>query len=303
LNTSYLIIEAPANFNFWRTVYSHGWCALPPFSVDKDKMALNRVLCLSDSTIVNCQITSDNNSQIKIVTKSPTKLITLHRSEIKQQIASCLRLTEDFSEFYRLVQLYPKYQWIAKIKSGRMLRAPSVFEDIVKMICTTNCSWDLTEIMIGNLVGELGESIDKSVNSFPTPEAISGKTDRYMRKAIRVGYRSPFILEFADKVANRKLNVEQWRSSELHTDELFEQLRSIKGVGEYAAGNILKLLGRYDYLGLDSWVRGRYYEIYHKGRRVSDKTIANRYVQYGKWRGLFFWLEMTKHWLDHKFPF
>jgi len=39
----------------------------------------------------------------------------------------------------------------------------------------------------------------------------------------------------------------------LTTEALFQELRSIKGVGAYSAGNILKLLGRYDYLGLDSW--------------------------------------------------
>jgi hypothetical protein len=110
-------------------------------------------------------------------------------------------------------------------------------------------------------------------------------------------------LEFAEKVADGKLDVECWRSSDLTTDELFKGLRSIKGVGLYSAGNILKLLGRYDYLGLDSWVRSNYYKMYHQGRIVSDRTIERRYIQFGKWRGLFFWLEMTKHWYEHEFPF
>ena len=89
----------------------------------------------------------------------------------------------------------------------------------------------------------------------------------------------------------------------LQQNALFKELRSIKGVGAYSAGNILKLLGRYDYLGLDSWSRSKYYELYHQGRTVSDRTIERRYIQFGKWRGLFFWLEMTKHWYDHEFPF
>jgi N-glycosylase/DNA lyase len=189
------------------------------------------------------------------------------------------------------------------MKAGRMLRAPSVFEDVVKMICTTNCSWSLTETIIENLVGELGRLFDDSQKSFPSPEAIAGTTEQFLRKNIRAGYRSPFLLEFAKKVTNGKLDVENWRSSELSTAILFKELLSIKGIGEYAAGNILKLLGRYDYLGLDSWVRGRYYELYHSGRKVSDRTIERRYLPYGKWRGLFFWMEMTKHWYNHKFPF
>jgi N-glycosylase/DNA lyase len=184
-----------------------------------------------------------------------------------------------------------------------MLRAPSVFEDIVKMICTTNCSWALTETMVGNLVGEFGRPFNNSLKSFPIPETMAGTTEQFLRKNVRAGYRSPFLLEFAENVANGKIDIESWRYSELPTDILFKNLRSIKGVGEYSAANILKLLGRYDYLGLDSWVRSKYYELYHSCRKVTDRTIEQRYKPYGKWRGIFFWMEMTKDWYDHKSPF
>ncbi|MGD1046394.1 MAG: hypothetical protein ABR936_13875 [Bacteroidota bacterium] len=303
MKTITVTLDVPKDFNFLRTVYSHGWCALLPFSVDKEHRALNRILTLTDGSSVLCQISDQKYSQLNIKTHSSTLLTAAHSSEVIRHIASCLRLTEDFSDFYRETRRHPKYRWIAKAKAGRMLRSPSVFEDIVKMICTTNCSWALTEIMVSNLVEKLGKMFDDSKKSFPSPEALAGTTDQFLRKHIKAGYRSPFILEFAKKVASGKLDVECWRSSELTTEALFQELRSIKGVGAYSAGNILKLLGRYDYLGLDSWSRGKYYEVYHRGRTVSDRTIERRYVQFGKWRGLFFWLEMTKYWYDHEFPF
>jgi len=78
-------------------------------------------------------------------------------------------------------------------------------------------------------------------------------------------------------------------------------MRTVKGIGPYAAGNLLKLVGRYDYLGLDSWVRSKYFELHHDGSRVKDSTIERRYERYGRWRGLFFWLEMTRYWHDGKF--
>jgi 3-methyladenine DNA glycosylase/8-oxoguanine DNA glycosylase len=303
LRSTTLSLATPKNFNFWRTVFSHGWSALAPFSVNKEQQIFNRLLQLEGGTLVMCQITPQKNSTLHIKANSGAVLTVSQRSEILRQFAQCFRLTEDYSDFYRSVQRHPAYRWIAKIKAGRMLRSPTVFEDIVKMICTTNCSWSLTESMVNHLTGELGTRFDDSISSFPTPEAIAGTTEQFLRKTIKAGYRSPFLLEFSEKVAEKKLDVEQWRSSELPTDALFKELRSIKGVGEYAAGNILKLLGRYDYLGLDSWVRGKYYELHHQGRVVSDKTIARRYEQYGQWRGLFFWMEMTKDWYDHKFPF
>jgi N-glycosylase/DNA lyase len=301
--TTIITLDTPRDFNFWRTIYSHGWCSLLPFSVDKERRALNRIFSFADGSLVYCQISEQNKLKLNIKVRSYSKINTAQRSEVIRQITSCLRLTEDFSDFYNETRHRPNYRWIAKAKAGRMLRSPSVFEDVVKMICTTNCSWALTEIMVHNLVEKLGKTFDDTKKSFPSPEALAGTSEQFLRKNIKAGYRSPFLLEFAKKVASGTLDVECWRSSELTTEALFQELRSIKGVGTYSAGNILKLLGRYDYLGLDSWVRSKYYEIYHEGRTVSDRTIERTYKEFGKWRGLFFWLEMTKYWYDHEFPF
>jgi 3-methyladenine DNA glycosylase/8-oxoguanine DNA glycosylase len=298
-----LILNTPENFNFIRTVFSHGWCTLAPFRFDKEDKTLYRLLILNSNFPVLCRIAQRGKSDLQITATHAAEISPRQKSEITRQVASCLRLTEDIAEFYNEIRKFPKYRWIIRIKAGRLLRSPSVFEDVVKMICTTNCSWSLTETIVGNLVGELGIPFDDSQNCFPSAEALTSTTDRFLRKAIRAGYRSPYILEFAEKVANKKIDVERWRSPGLSTDSLYRELLSIKGVGSYAAGNILKLLGHYNYLGLDSWSRGEYYRIYHKGRAVKDQTIEKRYRPYGKWKGLLFWMEMTKHWYDHKFPF
>lgn len=296
-------ITVPHNFHFWHTVYSHGWCSLRPFKVDKEKGSLSRILVLEKNIPVLCQITSDRKKELSIQASSLQKLSIAQTKDIIRQVSSCLRLSEDLSSFYQEARRFPRFRWITQMKAGRLLRAPSVFEDIVKMICTTNCSWALTETMINNLVEEFGVPFDDSLKSFPTPEDLARTTEQYLRKNIKAGYRSPFLLEFATAIVEGKLNVESWRTTSLPTPLLYKELRSIKGVGEYAAGNILKLLGRYDYLGLDSWVRGQYYSLYHQGRKVSDRTIERKYQPYGTWRGLFFWMEMTKHWYDHEFPF
>jgi 3-methyladenine DNA glycosylase/8-oxoguanine DNA glycosylase len=110
-------------------------------------------------------------------------------------------------------------------------------------------------------------------------------------------------LELSRKIAGGTLEIEKWRTSDEPTEELFIQVRSIKGVGEYAAGNILKLLGRYDYLGLDSWTRGKFYEIFRKGRKVKDSTVERHYARFGRWRGLFMWMDMTKDWYEKQYPF
>lgn len=298
-----LTLTTPPDFHFWRTVYSHGWCSLPPFVIDKEHESLQRLLELADGSLANCIIAAPKADQLKIVVESKKIISTSQQNEIQQQIRTCFRLDEDYSEFFQYVRRVPQYRWIAKLHTARLLRSPFVFEDIVKMICTTNCSWALTEVMVNNFTQSLGKKFDGDLYSFPSPDAIAGTTETFLRKNIHAGYRAPFLLEFSENVASHKIDIDSFRSTELPTEELYKQLRSIKGVGEYAASNLLRLLGHYDRLGLDSWVRGQFYELHHKGRKVSDKTIEKFYAPYGKWRGLIFWLEMTKHWLNQKFPF
>ena len=283
-------------------MYSHGWCTLPPFSVDKEHERLEILLRLEDGTIVHC-VLGDASSGIGVTAKSHSMFTAHHRKEVIRQLRTCLRLDEDLSEFHRAVKDHNRFKWILASGAGRLLRAPTVFEDVVKTMCTTNCAWALTEVMVKNLTGHLGDPFEKGRHAFPAPKAMASVSEQFMRKNIRSGYRSPYLIEFADRVASGSLDVESWRTSLCTTEELFKEVQRVKGIGEYAAGSLLRLLGRYDYLALDSWVRAKYSELHHRGRRVVDKTIDRTYKPYGKWRGLFFWLEMTEDWFDRKFPF
>ena len=302
MTTSTLTIRTPSDFSFWRTVYSHGWCALPPFAIDKENKALCRTFSLSSGTNIVSTI-SQTDSKLLVRTESPRSLTPQERSDVRSQVRQCLRLDEDYSDFFAEARKHPHYRWIPRLRAGRLLRAPTVFEDVVKMICTTNCTWGLTELMVGNLTKELGTPLGNGRYAFPTPAAIAGKSDSFLRKRVKSGYRSPYLLELARAVESGSLDLESWRASKLATTDLYEQVLTVKGIGAYAAGNILKLLGRYDYLGIDSWVRKKFSELHRNGRNISDSTIEKHYRPYGKWKGLFFWLEMTRDWYTEKFPF
>ena len=301
LKTSRLTIKVPTDFSFSRTIFSHGWCRLPPFSIDKEAPHLHRIIRLKDGAIFSCTLTARRQT-IEVLVAGAGKTAPRQRKELTGVLKTCLRLEEDFSGFHAEARRHPRFRWIARHGAGRMLRSPTVFEDTVKMICTTNCTWELTTLMVTNLVRMFGTRFDGSFHAFPTPEAIAGSTEAVLRKEIKAGYRSPYLLELAEKTASKQIDIEAWRTSTVSTDQLFNKILNIKGIGPYAAGNILKLLGRYDYLGLDSWVRAKYYELYREGRVVKDSTIERDYMPYGTWRGLFFWLDMTRQWYEQKFP-
>jgi hypothetical protein len=75
-------------------------------------------------------------------------------------------------------------------------------------------------------------------------------------------------------------------------------MKQVKGVGDYAAENLLKLVGRYDGLALDSWTRAKFATTRNNSRAATDRKIARFYGRFDTWRGLALWCDLTKDWLD-----
>ena len=152
--------------------------------------------------------------------------------------------------------------------------------------------------MVTGLVQNLGKESNDGKRTFPTAEAMALMPVKFYTDEVRAGYRAPYFKELADRVASGELNVEQWLHSPLPTADLIKEMRGVMGVGPYAAENLLKLLGRYDGLALDSWTRAKFFVIRNNGRKASDKKIARFYSRFKEWRGLVLWCDVTRDWLD-----
>lgn len=290
-----ITIPTPPDFSFRRTVLSHGWCALLPFEFDKTNWNLVRVIEAGEPSPVTVKVSAGKKG---LAISTSSRIRKKASEKIVRDVRHMFRLDDDLRDFYRAVAADPEFAWIAREGAGRLLRSPTVFEDLVKMICTTNCSWALTEKMVSGLVNELGSAADDSRKPFPSAEAMAKKPEKFFRDKIRAGYRAPYLKELAQRVASGSLNVEDWLTSKLPLDELLKEMKSVKGVGDYAAENLLKLIGRYDGLALDSWTRAQFASARNHGRAASDKKIARFYSRFGAWRGLALWCDMTRHWLD-----
>ena len=288
-----IIIATPKEFNFKRTVISHGWCELLPFQMDRDDWVLTRVLDLKNATPVTLKISG--SKALRVISSRRLSQPTI--KQVVKDVRHMMRLDDDMRVFYRLMSSHDEFNWIPKQGAGRMLRSPTVFEDLVKMICTTNCSWALTEKMVTGLVQNLGRAADDGQRTFPTPEAMALMPLKFYVDEVRAGYRSSYLKELADRVASGELNVEAWLSSSLSTADLIKEMRGVKGVGPYAAENLLKLIGRYDGLALDSWTRAKFFTVRNNGRKATDKKIARYYSRFNEWRGLALWCDMTRDWL------
>jgi len=292
-----LAVSAPVDFNFWRTALSHGWSSLPPFHLDLKNRCLLRVLSTSHQTVLVEVQEGEEQTEINIQSYGSMTLEEL--DQVQSQFESMFRLHEPLQPFYAAVRKLKgngDFAWIPRVKAGRLLRSPNLFEDIIKMLCTTNCSWSATQRMTSNLVSKLGKSFSQGYADFPTPAQLASTTESFLKSEIRSGYRSAYILEFAENVAAGRLDLRQW--DQLDSETLYRELISIKGIGPYAAGNLMRLLGHYEHLALDSWCRQRFSNMHKRGRKVSDKAIFNHYRHYGEWKGLVMWLDLTKDWFD-----
>jgi N-glycosylase/DNA lyase len=181
-----------------------------------------------------------------------------------------------------------------------MARGATVFEDVVKTICTTNCTWSSTVRMVGALVENLGEpSAGGHGRAFPTPQAMAAAPETFYRDVARAGYRGAYLRALAASVADGSLDLEALATAspaDLPDDELEQQLLALPGVGPYAAAHIMMLIGRHSRLILDSWTRPTYARL-NGGRKAGDRTIERRFRRYGPYAGLAFWLYLTRDWV------
>jgi 3-methyladenine DNA glycosylase/8-oxoguanine DNA glycosylase len=300
-------VRAPEPFDLVLTVRSHGWYDLPPWSWDEGRRVLARPLALSGGRIVNAEVAeADRGLAFRAFAKG--RLSAAEAREAQAQLSTCLALDEDLEPFRRRAAALeaeraagrardlPDLRWALARGAGRLLRSPTVFEDAVKTLCTTNCSWALTRAMVTRLCDLLGEAAPLGGRTFPPAAAMAHVPERFYRDEIRAGYRAPFFAALARDVASGALDLEGLRHSSEATDALARRLLAIRGFGPYAAEHLLRLLGRNGHLALDSWTRAKLARLRGRRRVPGDRTLRRWYAPYGDWAGLAMWLEVTADW-------
>ncbi|HSB03407.1 MAG TPA: hypothetical protein VLE49_22340, partial [Anaerolineales bacterium] len=219
------------------------------------------------------------------------KLDKAERREVADTVTWMFGLDMDFSPFYAASRAEPKLAHAKKLARGRVLRSPTLFEDVLKTILTTNTLWGATKNMTLKLVNELGESLqeDNTKKAFPTPEAIAAASPDFLKEKIRVGYRASAIHELAVRVASEAFDLEALKTSEYSTLELRRELLAINGVGPYAAANLLLILGRSDFIPIDSWALKLVSHEWYRGKPITAKEVEKHFEKWGEYKGLAFW--------------
>ncbi len=293
-----LTVPTPPGFVYKRTLNSHGWCRLMPFHVDQ-RERLHGVVARAEGGALAYRLARRSGC---IVVATAGSVTDADRRLLRDTTRRVLNLDLDLSGFHGRVRHIDGVQWIAATDSGRFLRSASLFEDVVKLILTTNCSWAFTTQMVRAMVDCYGEATADGTRAFPGAAAIAKAGAKRLRQWVRAGYRAPLLARLARQVADGSTDPDAWEHDTRDPLELRRELLQLPGVGPYVAENVLRFLGRPAGLGLDSWLRAKYARVYHGGRRVTDRTIARRYAKLGPWGGLALWCEMTRDWFETDDP-
>jgi 3-methyladenine DNA glycosylase/8-oxoguanine DNA glycosylase len=282
-----LSLSARQPFNFLSVVNSHGWVQLAPFRFNETDQVLFHTEHLSNGRVVEQRFTeAPNGIRINIT----GRFNKTEQNEIAEKATWMFGLDQDFKAFYKTAHKEPKLRHAQKLARGRVLRSPTFFEDVLKTILTTNTLWAATKRMNLNLISSFGEPLaGTEFKTFPAPSRIAASSSDFLREVNRVGYRAPYIHELAARVSSGELDLESYKTSTLPTLELRKELMKIAGVGPYAAANLLMILGRSDFIPIDSYAMKMVSLEWYRGKPVTPKQVEKRFEKWGEFKGLAFW--------------
>ena len=195
--------------DLWRTIMSHGVADLPPNRIDEESRTLETTVAVPRGRPQTVIVREERGGKAALTVPAGK------RSEaVLDGVRHMLRIDEDLSEFYALAAEDPNLAWVTE-GAGRLMRSQTVYEDVVKTICTTNTAWSGTVRMVSGIVEHLGEpalgapSEGPFGHAFPSPAAMAAAPESFYRDVARTGYRGAYLRSLAESVALGEIDLEE----------------------------------------------------------------------------------------------
>jgi N-glycosylase/DNA lyase len=293
--TARIAVKKP--FGLFPTVICHGWYQTKPFRWDGKRHVLQRAESLRDGRVFLVEAAEEASTlrmhrDVALTVTGEGANDPGVAAEMARRVNVMLHADEDLRGFYTLCKSRPELHAARAAGAGRLMRAPSLWEDIVKTILGTNVVWKQAVVMI-NRLAELGDACpaDPELRAWPTPGQVSRAGERFLRDRVRAGYRSPYILELARRMKSGEIDLEAIEAQVPGMDAatLFKTLTSIKGIGKSSAHYLMNLLGRYDHISVDSATYAYAKRELFRGRRPTEAQIRRKFAEFGKWQSLVYW--------------
>jgi N-glycosylase/DNA lyase len=135
-------------------------------------------------------------------------------------------------------------------------------------------------VQIRQIIGQLCQRFGKSIrvppsfpaaHTFPAPAALAAQSEKALR-ACKMGFRAPYLLELARRVASGEIDLEGLRG--MPVARARERLVDLPGVGTKIADCVLLFAyGFPEAFPVDVWVRRALVELYFPGRRLLPRDV------------------------------
>ncbi|GAB4150272.1 MAG: hypothetical protein Fur0037_18750 [Planctomycetota bacterium] len=288
-----LIERVPPPFELSLALSGHGWFDLPPHEWNGGQSPFRTVLRSGHGAIDVVLSSRPGGFEARIRSGRPLSRRGL--DAVRRALRRMLRLDEDLSGFWALCRGDRRLDWVARRGGGRLLRSATAFEDLLKILLTTNTSWAGTKGMAGRLVEAVGAKAPSGRRAFPAPEDCP-VSESFWKRVVRAGYRSRACVELVAAFRDGMLRDDALSDPSVAPEELRERLSALRGFGPYAIGQAMRLFGRYEDLALDSWCRAKLAERRRDGRPPSDRSIARSFRRFAPYQGLALWCDLTSSW-------
>jgi len=290
-------LKTPEFYDLDMTCRAHGWKSLAPFSWDADDNTL-RFAVLTGEGPVDLRV-KQKGSNIEAAVFSSGKLETTSKKRLKLEIKRSLGLDVDTTGLLaKAKKAGPEYGRLVRKGAGRILRAPTLWEDMAKTLFTTNCTWALTVKICSELCSDtFVDPAPSGIYPFPSFEKVNSFTHGMIRKLVPVGYRAPYFKLLAERFCHDPAlgDIESAKSDTIRVRKI---ISGLKGFGPYACAHVQVLTGRFQDIPVDTVVTS-YLKKVHRVRKP-EAYIKRKYKAWGeyKWWGLRLeQIIMRKHWL------
>lgn len=293
-----LTLKAPSDYDLARDFCSYGYFLLEPNHWEPETQSAGRVLQLDEGPAAAL---IDQRASGDLRARFDRTLGRSEQGEARRQLARMLGVDVSESEIRDFHRVDPRWK---KTGRGRLCRSPTLFEDIIKTVTSCNVAWPSTITMNRRLCEVSGAKSPSGAFAFPTPQKLARTKPLTLRSRCRVGYRDTRIVELSRLFVKGHIDETWLGDPRTQSEEVFAFLKSLPGIGPYAAGNIMQLLGRYDRLAIDteSFRHARVVLGMDGSDRQLNKQLVAYYDAFGKHRFRSYWFELWDFYESKKGP-
>lgn len=313
----------PRAYDLWRVALSHSHVGFAPTGFDPSTGTLHRVLTTGTAGPVAATV-RQSNTRLVVRLQRVGALPPEAEADVVAQVRRVLAVDDDLGGLAAAAAAcadrLPLVAGEVARDGGRLLRAPTVWEDLAVVLLSTGWSWASARAAVARLVTACGPVGVGGVRAFPTPHAIARTEPARLAADVRAGHRVPALVALARDVVSGRLDPEAWLARPVRpgdggarsghagapppgTDDaqVRRAVLGLRGFGPWSADVVLGLLGRPRGLALDAWALGGLARLLDRPA-LTAAQVAERYAPLGRWAGTGAWLELTAHWHAPRTP-